>query len=523
MTVQNLQAGGRKMENRVDSSYQALLAVAIVLNSQRDSESLWQAITEHIAQVVPWARAAITRYDATVDAFRFYAMETRLQKVVLQRSSTIPHEGIAVGWVFDHKCVHVRPNLQEKQVFLEDEWYAQEGLGRMINLPLLVKDKCLGTLNIGSIESGEPHPKELEFLTQVAMQIAYAIDHVQAYEQIDRLREQLAREKVYLTEELKLTKNFGAMVGQSQLFQQVLQLAQEVAPTTTTVLIVGETGTGKELLAQAISEWSLRRDKPFIRVNCAALPAGLVESELFGHERGAFTGADRRRVGKFELAHGGTLFLDEISEMPLEAQAKLLRVLQDGIIDRVGGVQPTTVDVRVIAATNADMNAAIAQGRFRSDLFYRLAVFPIFIPPLRERPEDIPLLARYFLDQSRWRMKRPCEDIDPDSLDRLIHYPWPGNVRELQNVIERAVILTNAPVLHIDHRMMTPFVAAASAQSHTQLQDVERTHILQTLASTDWQIEGPGGASEKLGLAPSSLRSRLKKLKIQRPPDPTQT
>lgn len=507
------------MRTRFEVNYRALLAVAIVLNSQRDSQSLFRAITEQLKRVISWERAGITIYIPEHEAFRFYAMETNLPKVVLQRDALIPRKGSAVGWVYEHKKPHVRPKLQQERVFLEDEWYVQEGLGRMINFPLLVQETCLGTLNIGSVESGEPGPDDLEFLNQVAMQIAYAISHVQAYEQINRLREQLARENVYLVEELKLTRNFGSMVGKSRSFQQSMELAREVAPTTGTVLLTGETGTGKELLARAIHDWSPRRGKAFVRVNCAALPVGLVESELFGHERGAFTGADHRRVGRFELADGGTLFLDEIGEMPLEAQVKLLRVLQEGVVDRVGGTQPITVDVRVIAATNADLAAAIAQGRFRSDLFYRLAVFPIFIPPLRDRPEDIPLMARHFLEQYRHKLKRPCQDIEPESLERLIRYPWPGNVRELENVIERAVILSRSPMLHIDERLMAPFMPAASAQSLTQLREVERTHILQTLASTDWRIEGPGGAAERLGLAPSTLRSRLNKLGIQRPAD----
>lgn len=501
-------------------NYRALLKVAIVLNSQRNTRSLFHAITAELKQVISWERAGITIYDPERDAFRFYAMETNLSKVVLQRDIMIPRHGSAVGWVYEHQRMHVRTDLQREQVFLEDKWYAEEGLGRMINLPLLVQTTCLGTLNIGSVESGEPDPSDLEFLNQVAMQIAYAIDHVQAYEQINRLRERLARENAYLTEELRVTQDAGAMVGRSRSFQHVLELAREVAPTTGTVLITGETGTGKELLALAIHEWSPRRDKPFVRVNCAALPIGLVESELFGHERGAFTGADHRRIGRFELADKGTLFLDEISELPLEAQAKLLRALQEGMVDRVGGTQTVPVDVRIIAATNADLSAALAQGRFRSDLFYRLAVFPICIPPLRERPEDIPVLAQHFVAQYRNKLKRPAEVIEPASLQRLIRYPWPGNVRELQNVIERAMILSRASVLQIDEHQLTPHISAPVPPSPAGLQDLERTHILQTLALTSWRIEGAGGAAERLGLAPSTLRSRLKKLGIQRPADP---
>ncbi len=506
---------------RIERNYRALLKVAIVLNSQRDTDSLWQAIIEQIEQVMPWARASVTLYDRESDGFRFYVVATHLAKVVLQRDSLIPRVGSGMGWVFDHKAIHVRPDLKLEQVFLEDQWYVEEGLGRMINLPLLVRDKCLGVLNLGSVDAGSPDPDALDFLSQVAMQIAYAIDHVRSYEEINLLRQQLARENVYLVEELKLTKHFGAMVGRSQTFQHVLELAREVAPTTSTVLITGETGTGKELLAQAIHDWSLRSDKPFIRVNCAALPMGLIESELFGHERGAFTGADSRREGRFELAHGGTLLLDEIGEIPMETQAKLLRVIQDGMVDRVGGKRSIPVDIRLMASTNADLPSAIEQGRFRADLFYRLHVFPITIPPLRDRPEDIPELAQHFFEHYRIKLKRPCVTIEPDSLERLIRYSWPGNIRELENVIERAVILSHQKVLRIDERLLIPHSTRLEPKAPAGLVDFERQHILQTLASSNWQIEGGGGAAEQLGLAPSTLRSRIKKLGIQRPTSTT--
>ena len=519
--VESISTKGGKIVERIKRNYRALLKVAIVLNSQRDTSSLWQAIIEQIEQVMPWARASVTLYDRESDGFRFYVVATHLAKVVLQRDSVIPRVGSGMGWVFDHKSMHVRPDLKQEKVFLEDQWYVEEGLGRMINLPLLVREKCLGVLNLGSVDSGNPDPDTLEFLSQVAMQIAYAIDHVQAYEEINLLRQQLARENVYLVEELKQSKHFGAMVGRSQVFQHVLELAREVAPTTATVLITGETGTGKELLAQAIHDWSLRSDKPFIRVNCAALPAGLVESELYGHERGAFTGADSRREGRFELAHGGSLLLDEIGEIPMETQAKLLRVIQDGMVDRVGGKRSIPVDIRLMASTNADLPSAIEQGRFRADLFYRLHVFPITIPPLRARPEDIPELAQHFLEHYRIKLKRPCETIEPESLERLIRYAWPGNIRELENVIERAVILSHQKVLRIDERLLIPNSGAFATKASAGLIDFERQHILQALASTNWQIEGEGGAAGQLGLAPSTLRSRVKKLGLQRPSSTT--
>ena len=497
-------------------SYRALLAVTNVLNSQRDSDGLWRAITEQIRQVLPWDRAGITLYHPGTESFRFYAVETSMPNRVLQRDAVIPKTGSAVGWVYDHRAIHVRPDLEQEQVFLEDQYYVQEGLGRMINLPLLVGESCIGTLNIGSVERGEPDPGHLDFLQLVATQIAYAIDHVQAYEQIDKLRQQLARENEYLVEELKQTHNFGAMVGLSAAFRTALAQAEAVGPAATTVLVSGETGTGKELMARAIHELSPRRDKPFVRVNCAALPMGLVESELFGHERGAFTGADQRRPGRFELANGGTLFLDEIGEMPLEAQAKLLRVLEDGMVDRVGGTRSVPVDVRVIAATNSDLVAAVSEGTFRADLYYRLHVFPIVLPPLRERREDVPLLARHFLEAYRIKLKRPVLELSPDSMDRLIHYAWPGNVRELQNVIERAVILARSPVVVVEPQFLATATMSQESTS-SNLIDMERRHIMRILESTHWRIYGPQGAAAQLGMNPSTLRSRMKKLGVSRP------
>lgn len=309
----------------------------------------------------------------------------------------------------------------------------------------------------------------------------------------------------------------GVLVGKSPAFQHVLALAREVAPTSTTVLITGEMGTGKELVAQAIHDWSPRHHKPLVRVNCAAFPAGLVESELFGHERGTFTGADCAHEGRFQQADSGTLFLDEIREMPWETQAKLLRVLQDGMVDRLGGKQPVPVDVRVIATTNSDLCAAMQRGAFRADLFYRLNVFPIDLPPLRDRLDDIPLLARHFLERYCVKFNRSCRDIDRESLERLICHTWPGNVRELENVIERALILSHEPVLRIDEAGSEAQGSSLEAAPPSNLKELERRHILQTLTLAEWHIEGPDGAAARLGLPPSTLRSRMKLLGMKRP------
>jgi PAS domain S-box-containing protein len=338
-------------------------------------------------------------------------------------------------------------------------------------------------------------------------------DRVLAEAERARLREQ----NLYLQEEIKSVHNFEEIVGRSPALTSVLDQVRRVAPTDATVLITGETGTGKELIARAVHSASRRRDKPLIKLNCAALPAGLVESELFGHEKGAFTGAIARHTGRFELADGGTIFLDEIGELPAEAQAKLLRVLQERAFDRVGGTSPRQVDVRVIAATNRDLLKAVREKAFREDLYYRLSVFPVRLPPLRERAEDIPLLAKFLLDRFAARVGRRFEGVDPGTMRRLVAYRWPGNVRELENVLERAVILAAGPVLTVDPDVLGHPDEMPAGKAPGTMEQVERDHVLSVLRQTRWVIEGPRGAAAVLGLHPNTLRSRLKKLGLSRP------
>jgi formate hydrogenlyase transcriptional activator len=337
-------------------------------------------------------------------------------------------------------------------------------------------------------------------------------DRVLAEADRARLREQ----NLYLQQEIKSVHNFEEIVGRSPALSAVLDKVCRVAPTDATVLIYGETGTGKELIARAIHSASQRRDKPLIKLNCAALPAGLIENELFGHEKGAFTGAIARHTGRFELADRGTIFLDEIGELPSETQAKLLRVLQEHEFDRVGGTSTKKVDVRVIAATNRDLKKAVGDKSFREDLYYRLSVFPIQLPPLRERQEDIPLLAQYLLDKFAIRVARRFDGIDSATVRRLVAYPWPGNVRELQNVLERAVILSAGPALEVEPDILGKTEEAPASRPSTALADVERNHILAVLSQTMWVIDGPRGAAVILGLHPNTLRSRLKKLGLSR-------
>jgi formate hydrogenlyase transcriptional activator len=337
----------------------------------------------------------------------------------------------------------------------------------------------------------------------------------------EREKARLQQQNAYLQEEIKATLNFDEIVGRGPALAAVLEHVRAVGPTDASVLVTGETGTGKELVARAIHSVSRRKDKPLIKVNCAALPAGLVESELFGHEKGAFTGAISRRVGRFELADGGTIFLDEIGELPLEMQAKLLRVLQEGEIDRLGGKGPVEVDVRVIAATNRDLARAVRDKTFREDLYYRLNVFPIRLPPLRERKDDIPLLASYFAMRFANRLGKPIDGIGAETLDRLAVYAWPGNIRELENIMERAVILSSGMYLEVPQNMLPSEAATVAGEPTlskpaTDLNSVQRDHIVAALEQTKWLIEGPRGAAQILGLHPNTLRSRMKKLGISR-------
>jgi PAS domain S-box-containing protein len=342
----------------------------------------------------------------------------------------------------------------------------------------------------------------------------------EAMAKVEELKNRLQAENVYLQEEIRTHHNFEEIIGSSPAMRKVFQSVEKVAVTDTTVLITGETGTGKELVARAIHNLSPRKDRPLITVNCAALPAGLIESELFGHEKGAFTGAVARKKGRFELADGGTLFLDEVGELPLETQAKLLRVLQEHSFERVGGTQPLKVNVRVLAATNRDLQEQVNHGAFRADLFYRLNIFPIPLPSLRERGEDISLLTNYFVARFARRMGKKIDRVSHGALERLMRYPWPGNIRELANLIERAVILCDGGMLQPDHLGLTEHIPTAVASEIAQvatLQETERDHILKTLEKTNWIVGGPAGAAQLLGLNRTTLLARMKKLGIEKP------
>ncbi len=350
--------------------------------------------------------------------------------------------------------------------------------------------------------------------------VALAVENALAFQEIQALKDKLAEENAYLVEEVRTQHNFGEIVGESASLRRVLKQVETVAPTGATVLIQGETGTGKELIARALHELSPRRDRTFVKINCAAIPMGLLESELFGHEKGAFTGAISQKIGRFELAHRGTLLLDEVGDIPPELQPKLLRVLQEQEFERLGGTKTIRVDVRLVAATHRDLSRMVAEGRFREDLYYRLNVFPVVLPPLRERPDDIPRLVRHFTQQFARRMGRKIESIPATVMESLMQYAWPGNIRELQNVIERAVILSPGPSLQIPAVDLPPVTRAlnvASAATSSTLADAERDHIMGVLRESGWILGGPRGAAARLGMKRTTLQSKMKRLGISRP------
>ncbi len=392
--------------------------------------------------------------------------------------------------------------------------------------------QAFGSLNLASKRIDAFTAQEAELLGQVGGQVAIAVKNALAFKEIDALKDKLAVEKLYLEEEIRSEFNFEEIIGESPALRKALGQVELAAPANTTVLLRGETGTGKELFARAIHNLSLRRDRTFVKVNCAAIPAGLLESELFGHERGAFTGAIAQKIGRFELADTGSIFLDEVGDLPLELQPKLLRVLQEQEFERLGSNRTQSVDVRIVAATNADLGRLVAEKAFRSDLYYRLNVFPIQIPALRERREDIPLLVRYFVQKFSQRFNKTVLFVPADAMDALTNYSWPGNVRELENLLERAVLLSPGKELRIPlselksslsmskgeapEADLTDSVEASPAQVAT-LEEAERQHILRVLRQTKWRIAGPRGAAILLGMKRTTLQARIRKLGIRRP------
>jgi formate hydrogenlyase transcriptional activator len=502
---------------------EALLQVNNAITTNLDLGDLLRATSDCLRQYFKHDLAGMALYDAEADQLRVHTLDSSqpIDRYV-EEGFLMSLDETPAGRAFTTR----RPVLLDR---LEDwgipspvmERAIAAGIRSAVNAPLISHDRVLGAVVVASRQEAAFEESDAEFLCHIARQLAIAVENALQYREIEGLKNKLASEKRYLEEEIRAEYNFGEIVGQSRALKAVLEQLKTVAPTDSVVLICGETGTGKELIARAIHDLSGRRERTMVKVNCAAIPTGLLESEVFGHEKGAFTGAVTQRAGRFELANKGTLFLDEVGEIPLELQPKLLRVLQEHEFERLGGTRTIKVDVRLIAATNCNLREMVAEKKFRSDLFYRLNVFPIFLPPLRERVDDIPLLAGYFAQKHSRRMNRRIDAIPSETVEALCRYPWPGNVRELENFIERAVILTRGQELQAPlSELEAPASSegeAARAQAQTpagllSLADAERTHIEEVLRHTRGVVGGRGGAAEILGLPISTLRGRMKKL-----------
>ena len=395
------------------------------------------------------------------------------------------------------------------------QWMRENSLRSFAGYPLSFRGELLGV--VAMFSRREMSQGELDRLAVFANEASIAIKNAQLFTEVEQLKNRLQAENLYLQEEINLAHNFEDIIGHSPALKTALRKVEQVALTDATVLIQGETGTGKELVARAIHNLSPRKYRPLVQVNCGAIPANLVESELFGHEKGAFTGALRRRIGRFELAHGGTIFLDEVGVLPTDTQAKVLRVLQEREFERLGGGRSVKVDVRVIAATNRNLEEAVHTGSFRADLYYRLNVFPVELPPLRARASDIPILANFFLAKYARKLGKRLDGVSQDTMARLMNYSWPGNIRELENVIERASILSQDSIVRIDDALFMRPDSGARVPGAGTLQEVNRAHILRVLEDTGWVIEGKQGAAVRLGLHPNTLRSRMQKLGLKKP------
>ncbi len=500
-----------------------LLEVNNTVVSVLDLHELLKAVSDSLHRLMPHEYASLSLYDADSQTLQIHALDFPVSKGLIQEGLTVPVEGSPTGRAIQTRQA-VFIGRGEIEQFGSDiaQRILAEGLQSAVCLPLISHGRPLGTIVVASKKEDRFPEKDAALLRPVANQIAIAVENSLAFRQVVERANKLREEKLYLQDEIRTDYNFEEIIGESSALKHILQQLETVAPTDSTILIRGETGTGKELIARAIHHLSGRRERTLVKVNCAAIPTGLLESELFGHEKGAFTGAIAQRVGRFELAHRGTLFLDEVGDIPLELQPKLLRVLQEQEFERLGSTRTTRVDVRLVAATNADLTQKVADNQFRADLYYRLNVFPLTIPPLRERREDIPLLVRYFAQKYARRMKRPIETIPVGAMAALSEYHWPGNVREMENFIERAVILSRGSELQIPVAELKPRNGIATPQraatnGFETLEHAEREHIVRTLGETKWVIGGPTGAASRLGMKRTTLQSRMRKLGITRP------
>jgi formate hydrogenlyase transcriptional activator len=494
-----------------------LLEVNNALVSTLDLRELFRVIASSLRRVLHHEYTSLALLDPKTNRLRVRALDFSGGQGLIHEELSVPLEKSPAGQAFAARLPqrYSRADLERFDSDITRRLIA-EGVHAECCVPLITRERVLGTLNVASFRDSAFPPEDLDLLSQVAAQVAIAVENALAFQEIAELKNKLTEEKLYLEDEIRTEHNFEEIVGESPSLKTLLSQVQTVAPTDSTVMITGETGTGKELIARALHNLSARRDRTFVKINCAAIPTGLLESELFGHEKGAFTGAIAQRIGRFELADKGTLFLDEVADIPLELQPKLLRVLQEQEFERLGSTRTRRVDVRVVAATNRDLARMVENGAFRSDLFYRLNVFPLAVPALRERREDVATLVRYFAQRYARRINRHIETVSAESIAALERYHWPGNVRELENLIERAVILSPSPVLHIPLSELKLNPDGHTAGLAT-LAEAERDHILRALEESKWVLGGPKGAAALLGTKRTTLQSRMQKLGIFRP------
>jgi formate hydrogenlyase transcriptional activator len=524
---------------------QVLLQVSNVLGTTRELPELFRDIVSTLERVIQLDYTSLALLDPLTGLLKIYALNFPGRDQLIKPEMTVARDASPAGQAISTGVpLLVRGAELDRYPCEIIRILRREGVQSLYCVPLVNHGRTFGTLNLASRRIDAFTPSDIELLQQVAGQIAIAVENALAFKEIDALKDKLAEEKLYLEEEIRSEFNFEEIIGDSAALKRALAQVELVAPAGTTVLITGETGTGKELIARAIHNLSPRRQRTFVKINCAAIPSGLLESELFGHERGAFTGALAQKIGRFELADRGTLFLDEVADLPLELQPKLLRVLQEQEFERLGSNRTQRVDVRVVAASNGDLARSVAERSFRSDLYYRLNVFPIHIPSLRERPEDVPLLVRYFVQKFSRRLNKTVEYVPADAMAALANYAWPGNVRELENLIERAVLLSPGKELRVPVRELksstssdlgaisldNPSPLATSSEStasftsslsptssFSTLEETERQHILRALRQTQWRIAGPRGAASLLGMKRTTLQARMRKLNLRRP------
>lgn len=507
-----------------EGRYRSLVKLGQIVNSSLNRREVFEHAAEQIHKLFDCDRVSLILSSVDNESRYGFAIEFKKGEHQGGEICSQPLPDSVFGWVRQNRQPLVVRSLSQSNPFPEHERLRKTGYASVVHLPLMSRDQHVGLLGIVSRYDNRTDQWDLQLLDEICAQLSLALDNAAAYGEIDRLKEELQQQNVYLRDELHTEHDFDNIIGQSRGMQQLRVAIEQVALTDATVLILGETGTGKELIARAIHDASERRENLLVKVNCAALAPSLIASELFGHEVGAFTGATQRRIGRFELSHHGSIFLDEISEVPAETQVMLLRVLQERLIDRVGGSEPIEVDTRIIAATNRDLKSYVEAGHFRDDLFYRLHVFPIQVPPLRERREDIPALLNHFIARFSIRMNKTITRVDRQAMDVLMQYDWPGNVRELENVIERSMIVSQGDTLVIDASWLsgeseqvgrTTNGLSQSNGLHRSLAEVERQAILDALKRCQGKVYGSDGAAAALNVKPTTLYSKMGKHKIK--------